>query len=564
MADTVELSPPEEHLAPALGVAVLAAAALAACGGGDASPTSPPVPGPTPAPTPAPPPVGATITPAQASRFLAQAAFGGTEADIAQVQTLGYSAWIDAQFAAASAQGHWDWMVANGFATTTYINNFGGVDATLWRKLMSSPDPLRQRITLALSEIFVVSMNGLPVQWRGMGVAAYVDLLEANAFGNYQTLFERVTLSCAMGVYLNMRGNQKENPATGRLPDENYAREVMQLFTIGLYELNADGSNKLQSGAPIETYNQATVTDLAKVFTGWDFDGAAADRPDHMRRPMAFIASRHSTAAKSFFGVNLPAGSTDGLAELKAALDALFAHVNVGPFIARQLIQRLVTSNPSPAYVGRAAAAFTNNGAGVRGDMRSLVRAVLLDDEARTPSTSDTAGRLREPIWRMVQWARSFAVSTSSGQWAIGDTSSASTRLGQSPLRAPSVFNFFRPGYIPPNTPMGALGLVAPEFQLANESSLVGYINWMQGVIQNGRGDVSSNYAAFVTAASDAGALFDRLNIVLAAGQVGAATRSTIVNAVGTIDASTEAGRLRRVQATVLLIMSAPEYLVHK
>jgi uncharacterized protein (DUF1800 family) len=477
---------------------------------------------------------------------------------------VGYSNWIDAQFAAASAQGHWDWMVANGFAVVGNVNNFAGVDSTLWRKLMSSPDVLRQRMALALSEIFVVSMNGLPVPWRGMVVAAYMDLLEANAFGNFRALLENVTLSLGMGVYLNMRGNQKEDAATGRQPDENYAREVMQLMTLGLYQLNADGTVKTAGGVPLETYDQSTVSNLAKVFTGWDVDATVATSPDPVRRPMAFFANRHSTSAKNFLGVTIPAGSTDGPGELKTALDTLFNHANVGPFIGRQLIQRFVTSNPSAAYVGRVAAAFADNGAGVRGDLRAVLKAVLLDTEARTVPGGNGGGRLREPVWRLIQLARSLNARSATGTWGFGDTSSASTRLGQSPLRSPSVFNFFRPGYVPPNTAIGSQGLVAPEFQIANETSLVGYANWLQALLQNGAGDVTGDFTPFTAGAADAGALFDRLNRMLAAGQVGAATRATIVAAVGSIDAATDAGKLRRVQATFLLIMTAPEYLVLK
>jgi uncharacterized protein (DUF1800 family) len=428
---------------------------------------------------------------------------------------------------------------------------------------MSSPDPLRQRMALALSEIFVISMSGLPVPWRGMAVAAYMDMLEANAFGNFRKLLDDVTLSCGMGVYLNMRGNQKEDAASGRQPDENYAREVMQLLTIGLNELNADGTLKTSGGNPVETYGQSTVTGLAKVFTGWDFDAPVAGTPGHMRRPMAFNAARHSTSAKSFLGVNIADGSTDGPGELKTALDTLFNHANGGPFIGRQLIQRLVTSNPTPAYVARVAAAYADNGAGVRGDLKAVLKAVLLDAEARSPPIG-SGGRLREPICRQIQWARTFGARSPNGLWNIGDTSDPSTRLGQSPLRSPSVFNFFRPGYVPPNTPIGAEGLVAPEFQLANESTLVAYVNWMQALVQNGRGDVVPDYSAFAAGASDAAALFDRLNTVLAAGQLGAAARSTIVGAVGTIDASSDSGRLRRLQATILLVITAPEYLVLK
>ena len=539
---------------PAASAVAFATAVLSACGGGgsggddlgeDGAVSS------TPAPSP---------SAAQASRFLSQAAFGATEAEIAHVESVGYEAWIEEQFIAPTAQSHWDWMIANGYGRLDFRNSVAGVDATLWRKLMSSPDPLRQRVALALSEIFVVSIAGLPAQWPGMAVAAYMDMLEAHAFGDVRSLLESVTLSCAMGVYLNMRGSQKEDAATGRQPDENYAREVMQLFTIGLCELNADGTPRMENGAPVETYGQA---DVAKVFTGWDFDAPVASQPDHMRRPMAFNAARHSTSGKNFLGVDLAAGGTDGAGELKLALDTLFNHPNGGPFIGRQLIQRLVTSNPSPAYVGRVAAAYANNGRGVRGDLKAVLKAVLLDDEARNAVTA-TGGRLREPICRMVQWARSFGAWSPKGLWDIGDTSETATRLGQSPLRAPSVFNFFRPGYVPPNTRIGSQGLLAPEFQIANESTLVGYANWMQAVIQNGCGDVRSDYSGFSADAGDAAALFDRINLIVAAGQLTIFTRSIVVNAVSTIDASTALGRLRRVQATVLLVMTAPEYLIAK
>jgi uncharacterized protein (DUF1800 family) len=543
----------EESSLPVASAVACATAVLAACGGGGAdggvdgravSSTS-----------------GTSLSATQASRFLSQAAFGATETDIAHVQSVGYEAWIEEQLIAPTAQSHWDWMIANGYGRLEFKNSQAGVDATLWRKLMSSPDPLRQRVALALSEIFVISMAGLPVQWPGLAVAAYMDMLEAHAFGNVRSLLGSVTMCCGMGVYLNMRGNQKEDHATGRQPDENYAREVMQLFTIGLYELNADGTLRMVNGAPVETYDQAAVTGLAKVFTGWDFDTPVADQPDHLRRPMAFNSARHSTSAKSFLGVDLPAGSTDGAGELKTALDTLFNHRNGGPFIGRQLIQRLVTSNPSPAYVGRVAAAYADNGRGVRGDLKAVLKAVLLDDEARNATS---VARLREPICRMIQWARSFGASSPKGLWDIGDTSEPATRLGQSPLRSPSVFNFFRPGYVPPNTRIGQQELVAPEFQIANESTLVGYANWMQSVIQNGRGDVKADYSGFTADASDAAALFDRINLVLAAGQLSTLTRSIVVNAVSTIGASTDLGRLRRVQATTLLVMTAPEYLIAK
>ncbi|WP_460507958.1 DUF1800 domain-containing protein [Hydrogenophaga soli] len=539
----------------ALGAAALASTVLTACGGGGTDAVTPP-------PSTGPTPISGPANAVEASRFLSQAAFGGTSADVATLQSLGYDGWLNAQFAAPRTQTHWDWMLANGFGDPSYVNSFNGVENTLWRKLLSSPDVLRQRITLALSEVLVVSMEGLPIPWPGMAVAHYVDILETHAFGNFRQLLEAVTLSVAMGAYLNMRGNQKAD-GKGREPDENYAREIMQLFTIGLLQLNPDGTPITQNGVALETYTADDIRGLARVFTGWDYDRYSKDVPDHTGRPMAFTASRHSPEEKKFLGVTLGTG-TNGVAELKAALDTLFNHPNVGPFIGRQLIQRLVTSNPSPAYVGRVAAAFANNGQGVRGDLTAVIRAVLLDPEARAMGTDPGWGKLREPMVRFIQWARTFNVSSPTGLWNVGNTSSASTRLGQSPLRSPTVFNYFRPGYVPPGTALGTAGYTAPEFQITNESTVVGYANWMQSVVANGVGEVKPDYTAWLPLASDPGALFDLLNLLLAAGQLSAATRATVVAAITSMAVTTDANKLNRVRAAVWLVLCAPEYIALK
>ncbi len=542
---------PAGEAAPLAAVLALSAA-LAACGGGGSSEAPAP---PPPPPPPAPP------TAAEASRFLGQAAFAATDAQIARVQAVGYAGWLDEQFAAARTQGHYDWMVASGYAIPDNINGFQGTDNTLWRKLIGSPDALRQRTVLALSEIFVISMAGLPVAWRSFVAASYVDVLEANAFGTYRALLEAVTLSPGMGVYLNMRGNQKEDLATGRVPDENYAREVLQLFSIGLRELNADGS--LKNGVATDTYDQATITGLAKVFTGWDFDGYTRTTPAWAQKPMVFNAAKHSPSEKTFLGVTIAAG-TDGVTALRTALDTIANHPNVGPFIGRQLIQRLVTSNPSAAYVGRVSAAFANNGSGVRGDLKAVLRAVLLDDEARrAPQASETTrGRLREPVQRFIQWARSFGLASPTGLWNVGNLSDPANRLGQSPLRSPSVFNFFRPGYVPPNSALGTQGITAPEFQITNESTVVGYANFAQNFVANGMGETRPDYTAELALATDATALVNRVALLLAAGGLSADTLGTITTAVGTISAATDAGKLNRVRAAIHLVLCAPEYLV--
>ena len=533
-------------------VALSSAALLSACGGGG---------GDSPAPIAPAPPAVAAISAAEASRFLGQSGFGATDAQIGRVQTLGYSGWLDEQFAAPRSQGHYDWMVERGYAVTTNINNFNGTDNTLWRKLISSPDVLRQRITLALSEIFVVSMTGLPINWRGFVAAAYMDVLETNAFGTYRTLLGEVTLSPGMGSYLNMRGNLREDPATGRVPDENYSREVLQLFSLGLTELAADGT--LKNGVATDTYGQDTITGLAKVFTGWNNNAANNTDPGYAQRPMVLTAANHSTSVKQFLGVTIAAG-TPGATALQTALDTIAAHPNVGPFIGRQLIQRLVASNPSPAYVARVSAVFANNGAGVRGDLRAVIKAILLDDEARrAPVAGDTTrGKLREPVVRFIQWARTFGLASPTGLWNIGNVSDPSTRLGQSPLRSPSVFNFFRPGYVPPNSALGTLNLNAPEFQITNESTVVGWANWAQTFVQSGVGETRPDYTAELALATDATALVKRVSLLLSGDTLSAATLATIGTAVGSISATTDTGKRNRVYAAIHLVLCTPEYLV--
>ncbi|RZL36768.1 MAG: DUF1800 domain-containing protein [Rubrivivax sp.] len=542
--------------------ALAAASALTACGGGGSTGAgSSPGPGSVPVAAPPPPP---PPTDAEAARFLAQAGFAASTADMATVKANGYAAWLDAQFAMPVAAGHFDWMVEKGYAVDANRNSFTGLDNTLWRKLMSAPDTLRQRVVLALSEIFVVSMAGLPAQWRGFMGAAYVDLLEQHAFGNYRTLIEAVSLSPAMGVYLNMRGNQKEDTRTGRVPDENYAREVMQLFSIGLVQLNADGTAKLGSdGKPLETYTQAQITELARVFTGWDYDGTSSTDPAYVKKPMVNTASRFSTGAKKVLGVDIPA-TADGATAMKTAMDTLANHANVGPFIGRQLIQRLVTSNPSPAYVARVSAVWADNGSGVRGDLKAVLRAVLLDSEARSVPTTNSAGKLREPVQRLLQWARTFSAASPTALWNIGDTSNPATRLGQSPLRSGSVFNFFRPGYVPPGSTLGSNGVTAPEFQLCNESTAAGYLNFLQTAIASGIGEVKVSYTAELALVADPPGLVANLALRLGGGGISAATESTVATAVATISASTDTGKLNRVYAAILMLMACPDYLVQK
>jgi uncharacterized protein (DUF1800 family) len=549
--------------------AALASAVLAACGGagGETSPSPPP--GPPPSPPPGPPP-----TSEQASRFLLQAQFSASDADIAAVQSQGYAAWLDAQINAPASTTAWEWLMSQGYNTDTFKNTQPPADYMAWNQLLSSTDAVRKRVALALSEFFVVSTNNVPVQSRFFGMAHYWDVLAAGAFGNFRTLLEEVTLNPIMGVYLNTRGNQKANTATGRAPDENYAREVLQLFSIGLYELNQDGTNKPgANGQPIETYTQEIITSLAQVFTGYDFDttGATAiTNPLQLKNRMVLKPALHETAAATFLGTTIAAG-TEGLKALDIALDTIFNHPNVGPFFSKQLIQRLVVSNPSPAYVLRVANVFNNDGTGVRGNLKAVIKAVLLDTEARdgSPLGQPSWGKQRELILRFVQWARTFGATSPSGRWIVPDLTDVAKRLGQSPLRSGSVFNFFRPGYVPPNTVLAAQGLTAPEFQLTNESSVAGYLNFMQGCIKDGVNPANGGLAApaytqELALANDPAALVNRLNLLLCAGQLSVTTQATVRDAITTISATDNAGALNRVQAAVLLTMASPEYLIQK
>ncbi len=540
----------------AIAAALLPAVALAACSGGGGST-------PTPSPTPTPTPTAAAITKVQASRFLAQATMGATDAMIADVQAKSFDGWLTAQFALPRATSHWDWLVTQGYAVSANINNETGFDPTMWRQLIVEPDQLRQRVGLALSEIMVVGIAGINLNWKQFAAAAYMDVLLDNAFGNFRTLLDGITTNAAMASYLTFLGNRKANAATGAVPDENYARELMQLFTLGLYQLNMDGTNKLSGGNPIETYGQADVTGLARVFTGLSLANSTSTTPDRYRLPLIMSASLNETGTASFLGTSVSGG---GMAAIKTALDTIFAHPNVPPFIARQLIQKLVTSNPSPAYVSRVSAIFADNGAGVRGDMKAVIRAVLLDSEARsdTALTSNTAGKLREPIVRLTNWARAFNVNSPSNAWAIGDTSSSSTRLAESPGRSSSVFNFFRPGYSPPNTAISTAGLLAPEFQITNELSVVAYINYLQALIATGAGDTKADYTAIATLAADSQALIDQINVLLAAGQLSSATIAAIKAAIDSISVTGTNGPGNRVGTAILLTMASPDYLTLK
>jgi uncharacterized protein (DUF1800 family) len=567
--------------------AVAAALTLVACGGGGGGGdvTSPAPAGAATGTIPEPPPggfapSGPTAAPSaapsdeQAVRFLAQSTFGATTSEIDRLKRLGYSDWIEQQFLIPRTS-HLDFVLAvyplptpEGVTVT-----IDPLYQTFWKQAVSAPDPLRQRVTYALSQIFVTSAADAALQTAPHTLASYLDTLSKHAFGSYRELLEDVSKHPAMGQYLTWLANRGDG---GRVPDENYAREVMQLFSIGLVQLNTDGTPKLVNGEPVDTYGMEDIRGLARVFTGWGWGNTGTPDPvngrfggnnlaDPMRRviPMQFYAQYHSPLEKQFLGVTVPAG-TAGPQALKTALDTLANHPNVGPFIATRLIQHMVTSNPSPAYVGRVAAVFNDNGKGVRGDLRATVRAVLFDAEAVTPGTAPTSGKLREPILRFTGWMRAFGATSISGNFRIGVLDN---QLAQTPMRAPSVFNYFRPGFVPPNTTLAASDLVAPEFQITHEISVAAYANFMQGAIQNGVGtgsDVRADYASTYALADNADALVARVNLLLAANSLSSSTVASIRDAVNAIPMTATNARQNRTQLAIYLTMTAPEYLVQK
>lgn len=535
------------------------------------------------------PPSSIVPTDAQAERFLTQATFGVTDAEISNVQGQGYAGWLTSQMALAPSASHQTFVetrltqlqASNPAATLTPTEFY----QSFWSQVVTGPDQLRQRMKFALSQIFVVSLADSNIDTRG--AASYYDMLGANAFGNYRTLLERVTLHPMMGLYLTSLSNQKEDLATGRHPDENYAREVMQLMSIGVFKLNNDGTNQLDSaGNPIQSYTSEDISGLAKVFTGMSWYSPTPTTNTYFGRnkdpnanvtPMTLYPAFHSISEKSFLGTTIPATTTsDPAGDLKIALDTIFNHPNVGPFIAKRLIQQLVTSNPTPAYVGRVATVFNNNGSGVRGDMAAVVRAVLTDTEARDVSvtTSPTYGKVREPIVRLANWMRAFGATSTSGAFLLGSTS-ANTSLGQSPLTSPSVFNFYRPGYVPPGTRLGAQNLTAPEMQIVDEVTVAGYVNTLQGAVGNGIGsgnDIKAAYTREMALANDASALADRVNRMVLNEQMSSTLRSRIIDSVNGVavpggtatQAQIDAALLNRAKLAVFLAMTSPEYIVQR
>jgi uncharacterized protein (DUF1800 family) len=542
------------------------------------------------------------VEPTDASRFLMQATFGGSEADINNLSNIGYPAWFAQQFAIpntlhepyAEREIMLNTQPACAATDATcnqklFLQTFGDeyYEQPFWMTALTGKDALRKRVQFALSELFVISGQDAVLGQMPRGMTSYYDMLGNDAFGNFRQLLEDVTLSPEMGIFLSTMANEGNSKVE---PDENYAREVMQLFTIGLWKLNPDGTQQLDGGNPIPTYTLNDVVGIAKVFTGfsWNMGGNTSDQAwsgygssyagpgfGQDLLPMTAYPTHHSAAEKDFLGVTIPAGSTDPAADLKIALDTLFNHPNTPPFICKQLIERLVTSNPSPAYVQRVAAVFQDDGQGVRGDMQAVITAILMDDEARNTTSptflSPNYGRVQEPMVRFTHLARAFVAESRSGAFDIGGTDDPAYGLGEMAQRSPTVFNWFAPGYVPAGTSIEQAGLVAPEMEITDVTTVMGYLNTMQAAVSSGYGNNGDLYMTLATEtglANNPQQLLDRVNLLLLGGQMSSTLSTQILAAINAIPVPAGGdptdinnALLARAQTAVFLTVASPEYV---
>lgn len=554
-----------------LGLVALLCATLAACGGGggSSSRTAPP-----PTATPSPAPAAPTQAELQgASRLAAQSTFGMGYDDIVRIAEAGPETWLEDQFDMPATRHLTlvDELLAN-YDNGDYPEITEDVEMLIlsrrlawWHRTFTAPDAVRQRVAFALSEIFVVADGTDALAVFPAGLATFYDLLLDNAFGNFRDLLKGVALHPAMGLYLSHLNNRKADPLANTFPDENFAREVMQLFSIGLFELNLDGSLQRDGSLePIPTYGNDEIREFAKIFTGLSYGEPAAtfgQQNPYFRAPMTMFDAFHETGPKTLLnGQTVPANQT-GDQDIDAAIDNLFNHPNVGPFMGRLLIQRLVTSNPSPGYIERVASTFNNNGNGTRGDLRAVIKAILLDTEAVTADA--TAGKLREPIVRYTHLVRAFNPSSADG-FIFNNGFFLQQVLRQHPQSSPSVFNFFSPDH----SPAGAIAdanLNAPEFQITTATTIVNMSNVVDFAINGDfvtdAGDafetVTLDFAPYEALANDMDALLDRIDLVFTYGQLSTDTRSAIIAATRDIPDPNQ-----RARAAIYLLLVSPDYAV--
>jgi len=573
-----------------IGSCAATALLLAGCGGSSSGSGGGVVVGPPPPPPlpPPPPPSGVFKSEASTAQFLARATYGPTSGDITTLTGTDGSDWFKAEIAKPATLYLPSLLTKAGGLPAGERLPPRSVSDMFFDTAIAGDDQLRQRMVFALSEIVVVSNIG-QLSTFSLTTAQYVDVLSANAFGNYRNLLEEVTYTPAMAVWLTYLNNLKGDPVSGRMPDENYARELMQLFTIGLVELNMDGTPKLGAdGKPIEIFDNGDITGLAKVFTGLSTQGDdffnVFEDPTALYKPLEIFPEWHSDLEKKFLGLTIPP-NTPGEQSIDMALDEIFNHPNMAPFLSRQLIQRFVTSHPEPAYVERVAMAFeagtftlpdgSSVGTGDRGDLAATIAAVLFDANAvRDPADVPASfGKVREPIIRVTNWARAFNETTpdSSDEQILAGL----LVMGQHPFRSPSVFNFFRPGFVAPGTQTGDAGLTAPELQITNESSALAYINVMNAFIYdfapNISGDpdggVKADYTAEIAMADNGQALIDHLDLLLTGGRLAAEEKTRMLSMMDElpIRAGTEdEDRLYRVLLATTMTMTSPGYLVQR
>ncbi|MEO5559002.1 MAG: DUF1800 family protein [Dokdonella sp.] len=533
---------------------------------------------------------------AEAARFLTQSTFGPTLPEISRLRAIGYNAWLAEQ--AVQPASHERQYMEDQQAAGLDVYQSARQEAW-WLHAITGSDQLRLRVAFALSELLVVSDDSGDAGGQPIPMGHYYDLLTDNAFGNYRSLLEQVTLSPIMGHYLSMFKNQKPDAATNIRPDENYAREVMQLFSVGLVRLNADGSVQVSGGQPVPTYDQETIRGFAHVFTGWNWancprtsggqwweweycPSGPVEWPNAgwnaswflpMEAWESYHASTENKQLLNYPGVSLAGGLLPGggtaASDLGAALDNIFHHPNVGPFIARHLIKRLVTSNPSPAYIGRVAATFANNGLGVRGDLGATVRAVLMDTEARhLPSLASNGGKLREPLLRQTHLWRAMRASSSDSRYREWNSE---IYLGQAALRSPTVFNFFLPDYSPPGE-LSTLGLLGPEFQIVTDTSVAGVSNalgsktfwyWLGNPWYTPE-DVVIDLDTELPFANDPVRMIDRYDLLFMSRTMSDAMFNTLVSYVQGMNNNGIEDRRQRVQDAIWLIQTSPEYVIER
>lgn len=535
------------------------------------TPTPTPLPPPDEPPTPDPAPPRAS-TRAEAVRFLTQATFGASPVTIDEVMATEYQTWIERQLDLPTS------------LTEPFVraNSNGSLRSTRhhiwWTNAVMQPDQLRQRLAFAWSELFVVSDIDYELSNAQYAMCGYYDLLAAGSTGTFRDLLEQVALHPVMGIYLSTLRNEKADPARNVRPDENFAREVLQLFTIGLFELQPDGAPLLRDGEPIPTYDQSTIEQFAKVFTGWNFSGTddwtSGDLTKYDKgTPMVPVERYHDTTSKHLLsGVVVPAGQ-GARADLDAALDNIVAHPNVGPFIARNLIQRLVTSNPQPDYIARVAAVFDDDGTGVRGNLAAVSSAILLDVAARSAqrAAEPTFGKVKEPMLRLTQLWRAFDAQPGPG--ADGRLRSASKPMdavgdifGQAPLRSPSVFNFFVPDHpVEPGS-----DLVAPELSILTEIDLASTNNDLFRLTKDsnsalgGTGNVTQiRIDRELAMADDPEQLVEHLDVLLTGSTAPVGFRDALVAHLRTHSLD-DAGRIERVSDAIACFVLAPSHLVQK